>query len=98
MNTSRLSFIFAGLALVSFAFAGLTGCAAPTEGDEDPSESASTDVQVEVQDGEVGTRYIPRITYMDLAGAGARCIGTYCTLGGRGYDCKGAGYCSVVSQ
>jgi len=40
--------------------------------------------------------YTPKVTYSDLRQAGAKCVGTLCTLNGTLWDCKGGGSCTRV--
>ncbi|HEY8079930.1 MAG TPA: hypothetical protein VIF62_37620 [Labilithrix sp.] len=87
MFTLRLSALFAVLALSTAA------CAADTEEPDGKEEQAPT-----VQTSEVTPKYDPRITLADLRAAGAECVGTSCTFGGRSYDCSGGGNCAIVQH
>jgi len=74
------------LALVAVvATSALVGCARDTSVDVEGAGAAQR------------MGYVPKVTLADLRAAGARCVGTTCTLNGV-WDCKGGKTCTKVSS
>jgi hypothetical protein len=81
------------LAVVLLSSLALGGCAADseTDGDEQP-------VTADVNTDETKPSYDPRVTIKDITAGNGTCVGTYCQINGRDWDCSGGGYCKLLGH
>jgi hypothetical protein len=80
----------------------LVGCAAEgDEGDDGENVDLPALAEGELAPSRLGAGshgYKPNVKLADLRAAGASCVGTFCTLNGKGWNCKGGGLCDQVDN